>query len=163
LHIDNVNFALSIKWKNCVAWLNSIKSVFHWYGITSPRLTLSPRIVIWWIAWSTTRSNIFICWEFFKTYFHDYFTYIFTPFIDILLYFFIAFIIIVFCTFYGLAADRQEYCFTKDFFFIFFFSFFFLKFIFEPKNLFFPDPHSKFMGGPSPYFFKIFVSFRVKK
>jgi len=35
-------------------------------------------------------------------------------------------------SFYGLAADRQEYCFTKDFFFVFF-----LKFIFEPKNLFF--------------------------
>jgi len=42
--------------------------------------------------------------------------------------------------FYGLAADRQEYCFTKDFFLfyffiLFFFSFIFLKFIFEPKPL----------------------------
>jgi len=33
--------------------------------------------------------------------------------------------------YYGLAADRQEYCLTKDIFFFFFFLIFFLKFIFE--------------------------------
>jgi len=33
---------------------------------------------------------------------------------------------IIFPHFYGLAADRQEYCFTKDFF-IFYFFIFFLK------------------------------------
>jgi len=38
--------------------------------------------------------------------------------------------------YYGLAADRQEYCFTKEFFF-FFFLLLFLKFIFEPQQLFF--------------------------
>jgi len=38
--------------------------------------------------------------------------------------------------FYGLAADRQEYCFTKYFYFIFFYYFIFIKFIFEPKSFF---------------------------
>jgi len=43
-----------------------------------------------------------------------------------------------FVDFYGLAADRQEYCFTKDFLFLFFFFFLlFLKFIFEPQQLLF--------------------------
>jgi len=37
--------------------------------------------------------------------------------------------------FYGLAADRQEYCFTKVFFI--YFILFFLKFFFEPQQLFF--------------------------
>jgi len=46
--------------------------------------------------------------------------------------------------FYGLAADRQEYCFTKDIFFIFLF---FLKFIFEPKPLFFQIRIENSLGG----------------
>jgi len=53
--------------------------------------------------------------------------------------------------YYGLAADRQEYCFTKDILFLFYFFLKkILKFIFELKPLFFPDPHQKFIGGPSP-------------
>jgi len=44
----------------------------------------------------------------------------------------------VFGLFYGLAADRQEYCFTKDFFlFYFFIIIIFFKVFFEPKPLFF--------------------------
>jgi len=62
--------------------------------------------------------------------------------------------------FYGLAADRQEYCFTKDFclFFFFFFFFFllFLNFIFEPQQLFFQIRVKKIHEGGLSLLFQIF-------
>jgi len=74
----------------------------------------------------------------------------------------------IFLDFYELAVDRQEYCFTKDFLrtgggppgvlfykrlLLLLLLLFFLKFIFEHKPLFFPDPHQKFIGAaPHPQF-----------
>jgi len=46
--------------------------------------------------------------------------------------------------FYGLAADRQEYCFTT---YYYLFIFLFIKFIFEPQQLFFQIRIKKSWGS----------------
>jgi len=60
--------------------------------------------------------------------------------------------------FYGLAVDRQEYCFTKKNIF-YFLLFYFLKFIFEPKPLFFQIRIENSLGvHPLSFLKKMLVS-----